>query len=143
MRIALANTHVPFVRGGAALLAESLHRELVSHGHEVEPLKIPFNGYPSDKLRDSMLAGSLLNLDKIGGHPIDLVIGLKFPAYLAPHPNKVFWLIHQHRQAYDHWDQGISDLLHQPKGRQLRSAIHDADREAFSDRRMFTISQTV
>jgi glycosyltransferase involved in cell wall biosynthesis/SAM-dependent methyltransferase len=143
MRIALATAQVPFVRGGAELLAESLHRELVSRGHEVETLKIPFNWYPTDKLQDSMLAGSLLNLDKIGGHPIDLVIGLKFPAYLAQHPNKVFWLIHQHRQAYDHWDQGISDLLHQPKGRQLRSAIQNADREAFANRRMFTISQTV
>jgi glycosyltransferase involved in cell wall biosynthesis/SAM-dependent methyltransferase len=143
MRIALANAQVPFVRGGAELLAESLHRELVSRGHEVETLKIPFNWYPTDKLRDSMLAGSLLNLDKIGGHPIDLVIGLKFPAYLAQHPNKVFWLIHQHRQAYDHWDQGISDLLHQPKGRELRAAIHRADRQAFANRRMFTISQTV
>ena len=143
MRIALANAQVPFVRGGAELLAESLHRELVSRGHEVESLKIPFNWYPADNLQDSMLAGSLLNLDKIGGHPIDLLIGLKFPAYLAQHPNKVFWLIHQHRQAYDHWDQGISDLLHQAKGRQIRAAIQSADRQAFANRRMFTISQTV
>jgi glycosyltransferase involved in cell wall biosynthesis/SAM-dependent methyltransferase len=143
MRIALANAQVPFVRGGAELLAESLHRELVNRGHEVETLKIPFNWYPTDKLQDSMLAGSLLNLDKIGGHPIDLVIGLKFPAYLAQHPNKVFWLIHQHRQAYEHWDQGISDLLNQAKGRQLRAAIQNADRDAFANRRIFTISQTV
>jgi glycosyltransferase involved in cell wall biosynthesis/SAM-dependent methyltransferase len=143
MRIALATAQVPFVRGGAELLAESLHRELVGRGHEVETLKIPFNWYPTDKLRDSMLAGSLLNLDKIGGHPIDLVIGLKFPAYLAQHPDKVFWLIHQHRQAYDLWDQGSSDLLQQPKGRQLRAAIQNADREAFANRKIFTISQTV
>lgn len=143
MRIALATAQIPFVRGGSELLVESLHRELVARGHDVETLRLPFNWYPTDKLRDSMLAGSLLNLDRIGGHPIDLVIGLKFPAYLAQHPNKVFWLIHQHRQAYDQWDQGISDLLHQPKGRQLRSAIRTADRDAFLNRDVFTISQTV
>lgn len=143
MRIALATAQVPFVRGGAELLSESLQRELIARGHEVEILRLPFNWYPTDKLRASMQAGSLLDLDQIGGHPIDLMIGLKFPAYLAHHPNKVFWLIHQHRQAYEHWDEGISDMLAQRDGKELRSAIWQADRTAFAGKRVFTISQTV
>ncbi len=143
MRIALATAQVPFVRGGAELLTESLHRELVARGQEVEVVRLPFNWHPNHKLNASMQAGQLLDLDQLGGHPIDLVIGLKFPAYLARHPNKVFWLIHQHRQAYEHWDEGISDMLPQPDGREMRSAIWNADRSAFAGNRMFTISQTV
>jgi glycosyltransferase involved in cell wall biosynthesis/SAM-dependent methyltransferase len=143
MRIALTTSHVPFVRGGAELLAESLEEELVKRGHQVEILKVPFNWYPAAKLRDCMLAGQLLDIDRLGGHPIDLVIGLKFPGYLIQHPNKVFWLLHQHRQAYEQWDQGNSDLLQQPSGREVRSAIWDADRTSFSGHRVYTISRNV
>jgi len=32
---------------------------------------------------------------------VDLVIATRFPSYLIRHPNKVVWLIHQFRQAYD------------------------------------------
>lgn len=32
---------------------------------------------------------------------MDLVVPMKFPSYLVRHPNKVVWLIHQFRQAYD------------------------------------------
>lgn len=143
MRIALATAHVPFVRGGAELLADSLTQQLVQRGHQVEIIKVPFNWYPADKLLDSMLAGNLVNLDQLGGHPIDLVIGLKFPAYLASHPNKVFWLIHQHRQAYEMWDDQTGDLGHQADGRKVRAAIQNADRTAFAGKPMFTISKNV
>jgi glycosyltransferase involved in cell wall biosynthesis len=43
----------------------------------------------------------LLDLTESNGKPIDLVITTKFPSYFARHPNKVLWLIHQYRQAYD------------------------------------------
>jgi glycosyltransferase involved in cell wall biosynthesis len=33
------------------------------------------------------------------------LIGLKFPAYLIRHPNKVLWVLHQYRAAYDLWDK--------------------------------------
>lgn len=143
MRVALVSTQVPFVRGGAELLAESLQRELVKHNHQCEIVSIPFNWHPAGKLLDSMLAASMIDLEKLGGNTIDLVIGLKFPAYLARHPNKRFWLVHQHRQAYDHWEQGHSDLLFQRAGRSTRAAIWDADRKAFADKPIFTISRNV
>jgi len=38
-----------------------------------------------------------LDLSESNGLPIDMVIALKFPAYLVPHERKVVWLIHQHR----------------------------------------------
>ena len=143
MRIALLNAQVPFVRGGAELLAEGLQQQLREQGHEAEIVSVPLNWHPSEKLVDSLLAGSLVDLDELGGLHIDLAIGLKFPAYLARHANKRFWIIHQHRQAYDHWEDGSSDLLHQGDGAVVKAAIEIADREAFAGRAIYTISQNV
>ena len=143
MRVAILTTQVPFVRGGAELLAEGLRDELRRAGHAAEIVSIPFNWYPSGRLLDSVVAASLLDLSSFHGVPIDLAIGLKFPAYLARHPRKVFWLIHQHRQAYDQWEAGGSDLLHQPDGNVLRGVIEQADAVALGSAPVFTISQTV
>ena len=38
---------------------------------------------------------------RVDGRPVDLVIGTKFPSYVVRHPNKVVWLVHQFRQAYE------------------------------------------
>ncbi|WP_406857372.1 hypothetical protein ABEG18_07035 [Alsobacter sp. KACC 23698] len=112
MRIALVTTQGPFVTGGAELLARSLRDQLVQYGHEAEIVSLPFKWYPPSVLLDQMIAASLTDTSNFNGVPVDLAIGLKFPAYLARHPNLVFWLLHQHRSAYDEWDSGVSDLLH-------------------------------
>ena len=143
MRIALLTTHVPFVVGGAELLAKGLRDQLERAGHEAEIVSIPFNWFPSDRLSDSIVANSLLDIADFNNTKIDLAIGLKFPAYLARHPNKIFWLVHQHRQAYDMWDSGNSDLLHDPRGALLKGAIDQLDRSALSGRPVYTISGNV
>ena len=56
----------------------------------------------------------------------DLVICLKFPAYCVSHPRKVVWLLHQHRAAYELWDEAAAD----DHARWLRGRIHEADRRA-------------
>ena len=43
----------------------------------------------------------LLDLTEADGRPIDLVIATKFPLLRVRHPNKVVWLLHQFRQAYE------------------------------------------
>ena len=40
------------------------------------------------------------------------VIGTKFPSYFARHPNKVAWLIHQYRAAYELCGTEYSDFDH-------------------------------
>jgi glycosyltransferase involved in cell wall biosynthesis len=62
---------------------------------------------------------------------VDRVIALKFPAYLVPHPSKKLWLLHQFRQAYDLYESGISHLCGSAYGQQVRSAVQEADRQAF------------
>ena len=143
MRVALLTTQVPFVFGGAELLAGNLRDQLRLAGHEAEIVSIPFNWYPTDRLRDSIVAAGLLDLSEFNNMPIDLAIGLKFPAYLAKHPRKAFWLLHQHRQAYDMWDAGKSDLISQADGALWKGAIDQADRTTLVKGPVFTISANV
>jgi glycosyltransferase involved in cell wall biosynthesis len=144
MRILIATAQVPFIRGGAEILAEGLLNALHAQGHDAEIIAIPFKWYPPERVLDQMLACRLLDLTESGGIPIDLVIGLKFPAYLVPHPNKVLWLLHQFRTAYDLWDNGYGDLDHFPNGPQVRDAIQRIDRRFIPEAKaVFTISQNV
>ncbi len=145
MRIAVVNTQVPFIKGGAELHADNLCAALEEHGHDVVKVLIPFKWYPGPTLVDNIMAARLLDLSESTGTPIDLMIGLRFPAYLAQHPNKVFWIIHQYRAAYDMWDSGHSDLLHQPDGAALRELIREEDRNAFrkTPHKIYANSQNV
>jgi glycosyltransferase involved in cell wall biosynthesis len=75
---------------------------------------------------------------------VDRVIGLKFPTYLIPHPNKVLWLLHQHRSAYDLWDHPLGDLIAFPNGTQIRDAIRHVDQCFLPEAKaIFTISRNV
>ena len=128
MRIVIATTQVPFIRGGAEAHAEGLRDALCRAGHEAEIVAVPFKWYPPEKILDHMLACRLLDLTEAAGTPVDLLVGLKFPAYLIPHPNKVVWVLHQHRTAYDLWDHPLGDLIYAPDGAEVRDAIRQADR---------------
>lgn len=144
MRVVIATTTTPFVRGGAELLAEDLREALNVEGHEAEVVAIPFKGYPPERIPDQMLACRLWDLTESAGVPIDRVIGLKFPAYLVPHPNKVLWIVHQHRTAYDLWDHPLGDLRHRPNGRLVRDGIRRADDGAIAESKaVFTIARNV
>ncbi|MBD0327582.1 MAG: glycosyltransferase family 4 protein [Pyrinomonadaceae bacterium] len=133
MRILIATTQVPFIRGGAEAHAEGLREALRLEGHEAEIIAVPFKWYPAEKILDHMLACRLLDVTEYAGTPIDLLIGLKFPAYLIPHPNKVVWILHQHRTAYELWDHPLGDLIYEPDGALVRDAIHAADKKILAE----------
>jgi glycosyltransferase involved in cell wall biosynthesis len=144
MRVLIATAQVPFMRGGAEILADGLRNVLIAHGHEAELVAIPFKWYPPESIIPQMLACRLMELVESDGVKSDLLIGLKFPAYLIPHPRKVLWLLHQHRPAYDLWDHALGDLADRPRGKEVRDAIWQADRQAFDEAsKIFTISQNV
>lgn len=145
MRIAIATVKVPFISGGAEVHAEELRTALLERGYEAEILAIPFKWYPPERILDHMLACRLLDLTESEGQRIDCLIGLKFPAYLISHPNKVLWILHQHRQAYDLWnDPAGGDLITQENGARIRDAIVQADKHAISEsRRVFANSHNV
>lgn len=144
MRLLIATTQVPFVRGGAEVLADTLLAALRQAGHTAEIVALPFKWYPPTRVLDHMLAARLYDLSESSGVKVDRVIALKFPAYLVPHGNKVAWLLHQHRTAYELWDTPYGDLIHEPQGGAVRDAIHAADATAFAEMKAtYTISGNV
>lgn len=128
MRIVIATAQVPFVRGGAELHAEGLRDALQLSGHQAEIAAIPFKWYPPERILDNILACRNLDLTESCGTPIDLLIGLKFPAYFIEHPRKVIWVLHQYRDAYDLWGHEYGALHRYASGRMIRDAIEQADR---------------
>jgi glycosyltransferase involved in cell wall biosynthesis len=141
VKIGIVNVQAPFIRGGAEYLAESLGAELNERGHRSEVIRIPFKWYPPQAVLEHMLACRLLRLD--AGEP-DLIIALKFPAYLAPFPRKKIWLLHQFRQVYDLWDSPFRDIPDTPEGLRVRDAvIHGDNRHLPEAQAVYAISQNV
>ena len=92
----------------------------------------------------SALAWRLLDLSESNGKPIDLVIGMKFPAYLVAHERKVLWIMHQYRAAYNLWDTPFDDLSTYPDGAQVREWIRQADNRLIPEaKKVFANSRTV
>ena len=144
MRILIATTQVPFIRGGAEILAEGLMHALRGQGHAAEIVAIPFKWYPPERILEQVLACRLLDVSESAGDSVDRVIGLKFPAYLIPHPHMVLWLLHQFRTAYELWDHPFGDLHHYPNGLQVRAAIQRIDQALIPKAKaVYTISKNV
>ena len=144
MKIGIATVQVPFITGGAETLATSLRAELVKRGFEADIISIPFKWYPPERILDCMLMGRLMDLSEVNGTKIDRVIALKFPAYFAPHDNKVGWILHQHRQAYDLYGTEYGDLHQSTQGQRVAEAIRTWDNKFLSElQNTFTISNRV
>lgn len=137
MRVLVLNNAVPFVRGGAEELAEHLLDRLNrTPGVEAELLRVPFRWEPAERIVDQIVINRNLRLYKV-----DRVIGLKFPAYLIPHPHKTLWLLHQFRQAYDLYESGLSHLCGHRCGKEIARQVHEADQHCFAEcRAVFTNS---
>src|SRR5690606_28996425 len=108
-RIVVCEAQVPFVRGGAESLVRSLVAELRSHGFEAELVSVPFKWYPPEELFSHAAAWRLIDLSESSGRRIDRVIATKFPTYFVRHPDKVTWLVHQYRAAYELADTAYSE----------------------------------
>lgn len=144
MKVAILSVQVPFITGGAELEATALRTELEKRGCEAQIVTIPFKWYPAEQLLNCMLMGRLIDVEEVNGIKIDRVIALKFPAYYAPHPEKVFWIMHQHRQAYDLYGTPLSDLWQSKRGRNLAAEIKRWDDCFLPECKAFyTISKTV
>ena len=145
MRIAVCHPQTPFVRGGAETHAEQLVRALREAGHEAELVLVAGKWYPGAELVHQMAVWRSMELSESNGLPIDVVIPLKFPAYLIHHERKIVWLIHQHRTAYELWDHPqYADLSRQTEGVLVRDTIHVADRVALGEaKRVFANSKNV
>ena len=122
-RVLVCEARVPFVHGGAELHVRGLVNELRRHGYLAESVSIPFKWYPKSEILPHAAAWRLLDLSESNGLPIDLVIASKFPTYFVRHPNKVAWLIHQYRAAYELAGTPFSDFTHTEEDVALRERI--------------------
>ena len=144
MKVGILTVQVPFMTGGAEVLATSLKRELVRRGCEADIISVPFKWYPPERLLDCMMMARLIDVEEVNGEKIDRVIALKFPAYFAPHPNKILWMLHQHRQAYDLYGTPSSDLSQTDSGCKVAAEIKRWDDHFLpQSRAIYAISQRV
>ncbi len=144
MRIAVCRPQVPFVYGGAEVVADQLADELSLRGHQTELVTVPFSWYPGVRVLENALVWRLLELEAGDRGPIELVIATKFPSYGVRHANKVVWLVHQFRQAYDYDRTEFGQYSESPEDRATRQAVDRFDRVALGEaRRIFTISKNV
>ena len=144
MRIAVCAPQVPFERGGTEIVVETLVDRLRYRDHQVELVRVPFKWYPDARPLREALIWRLLDLEEAQGRPIDLLIATKFPSYAIRHPNKVVWLIHQFRQAYDLDRTELGQFGEDLAGRATVRAIQRLDRTTLGEaRRLFAISRNV
>ena len=139
--VLVLGAQIPFVKGGAELLAESLIREINKlEGVAAELVQLPFKWYPEEQIINDIFSWRLQDFSEANGRKIDLVIPTKFPAYAAEHGNKVLWLVHQHRVIYDlegtEYDAWRNQIV--------RSKLRNLDNKFFKEcRKIFTIAETV
>lgn len=138
----MAATQIPFQRGGAEWHTAALQHELVARGFRSEVVQLPFQWNPREEAVRGALAWRMLDLTRAGPLDVDLLIGTRFPSYVARHPRKVVWLFHPFRQAYDLHDAGIDGFPDTVEGRELRQRVIELDTHALREcRRLFTTSQ--
>jgi len=141
-KIAICQPQVPFVYGGAEIHAESLRRELIKRGFLAEIISVPYKWYPNEQLMQSMINWRMIDLSESNGDRIDLVIPMKFPSYGVKHENKVVWLIHQFRQAYDLLGTKYSDFDGSPESQAVIDLVKRFDHNALSEsKRLYTTSK--
>jgi glycosyltransferase involved in cell wall biosynthesis len=142
--ILICTTQVPFTKGGAESHAEGLRRALIEAGYKAEIVALPFKWYPPTEIMRSAMAWRMLDVSAANGTSVDLVIGMRFPAYLVAHERRVLWIIHQHRAAYNLHGTPFDDLSTHPEGARVREWIQECDRRFIPDaRKVFANSKTV
>jgi glycosyltransferase involved in cell wall biosynthesis len=144
MRIAVCAPHVPFERGGAEIFADDLVGELRARGHETDLVTIPYKWYPGERVLSQAFLWRLLDLSESDGRPIELAIATKFPSYAVRHPNKVVWLLHQFRQAYELDRTALGQFGESTEERATRRAVQRLDRVALGEaKKVFATSRNV
>jgi glycosyltransferase involved in cell wall biosynthesis len=144
VRIAVCAPQVPFARGGAEIFADDLVAELRARDHETDLVTVPYKWYPGERVLSQAFLWRLLDLTESDGRSIELVIATKFPSYAIRHPNKVVWLLHQFRQAYEFDRTELGQFGETAEERATRRAVQRLDRVALGEaRKVFATSRNV
>ena len=101
-------------------MTNGLKSALIQHGHEVEIVSFPFKFSPESYVSNLIDVWKEQDFNNFNGYRVDKVIALQFPAYYAKHDDKVLWLMHQHRSAYDLYNEELATK----EANSLRGKIH-------------------
>ena len=143
-RIVVTAVQSPFLSGGAEKHVLRLVEELRRRNVDTETVTMPLFERRHPDLLKSALLWRLGDFTHFGGYPVDALIGTRFPTYLAAHPRKVVWLIHQYRQVYDQFGTAYSDYTGSEEDRRIRETVFAMDTTALSEaRRIFANSKNV
>jgi glycosyltransferase involved in cell wall biosynthesis len=105
---------------------------------------VPFKWYPGQRVLTQAFLWRLLDLTEADGRPIDLVVATKFPSYCVRHPNKVVWLLHQFRQAYELDRTELGQFSESGEDRATRRRVQRLDETALGEaRKLFATSRNV
>lgn len=143
-RICICTVDAPFIVGGAEIQLANLQLELEKRGYLVARVTLPFVWLPSRDILRNCLMWRWIELERCTHVPIDLVICSKFPSYAVKHDNKVTWLIHQFRQAYELHGTPYGMFTDLAEDGLVQQAIIDFDTRILPESRaIFTESQRV
>ncbi len=142
--VLVCEAQVPLVDGGAEQHVRQIAHQLTERGYLAGIVSVPFKCYPKEEILPHAAAWRLLDLSESSGRPIDVVIATKFPSYFVRHPNKVTWLVHQHRFAYELCGTEFGDFWYTELDVALREKIFALDRQMLLEsRRLYAISRNV
>jgi glycosyltransferase involved in cell wall biosynthesis len=130
MRVAVIDSQVAFFHGGAEMLAARLAEAFRALGHDVESVRIPFNPATPADIARAMDFAQAEDASRWIAAP-DVVVPLRFPAYLVRHPRKHVWLLHQLRQYYEYYGETRA-AGNAAEVEALRPRIVEADRAALA-----------
>ena len=137
MDVLVCGAQVPFTSGGAEMHMDNIVTAVREAGHRAELVRLPV-AWEKDRIFDSALAWRMVPADA------DLVIATNFPSYYIRHANKVVWLFHQHRGAYDAADAAWSDFGLDDESLEVQRLLTEWDNRALGEsRRLFTTSGVV
>jgi glycosyltransferase involved in cell wall biosynthesis len=143
-RVLVTSAQVPYTRGGAEILVDSLLSALKRADYLADLVQLPFSVLPRENILTNIALWKNLDLNSINNEKIDCVISTKFPSYFVKHQRKVLWLVHQHRQMYDLYRSRFSDFEADVSSEALRRLLLQEDHTALSEcSKIYTISQNV
>lgn len=139
-RIIVCNTLHPFVTGGSELFAAKLTEQLNEAGHQAILVTFPFQfgRFRKDNLVRACTPWESLDLSKMA----DVVIPLRFPTWLVQHPNKIVYLNHQLRIAYDLFDTPYGPSKNSDT-QLARKYVMAADTALAKAKKIFAVSRNV
>lgn len=142
--VLVAAVRSPFLTGGAERHVERLTAELAARGVDAELVTMPLFDRTHADLVKSALAWRMGDFTRFAGREVDALITTRFPTFVARHPRKVAWVIHQHRPVYDQFATAYSDFETSGEDLEIRRMIRRMDARGLSEsRRVFANSKNV